>query len=692
MKTIFQSQLLCTMIAVAAFPAASQILDSAVSEQIIVVGRVSSDSISLRWAPVNYKVWRSGNTSGYTIERYIITRNGMLLKAPEKIVLQSSLKPRPQAQWENLVRIDKYAAVAAQALFGDRFEVDLSQSDVFTIVNKAQENQQRFAFALFSADMSLEVARASGLLYVDKQIIKGEKYLYRVAINAGDTLRGSIFIGTDEVAHLPEPQNFKADFKGRHVSLKWDKNNLRTYTAYLLERSDDGRTFSRISDAPVVTMSPTDSEDTRHEYAIDSLDDLSKTYHYRVRGITPFGEAGPASQPVSGKSTREISQVPYITDVRSEQNISLVIEWDFPRMQNDALKGFVVERSATSSGKFSAITENLLSPETRMQQDSSPLQVNYYRVIAQGLDGNRYSSHAYFAQLVDSIPPASPTALQGHISDSGTVAIMWKPNREPDIYGYRIYKGYLQSDEFAQITSEPIQQQSYTDHVDLNTLNENVYYRVMAVDINQNHSPLSDLLKVALPDKVRPQPPAFLPVENNADGVMLKWTPGGSEDIVQYKVFRKNPGKSLWTHIKTIEGRADSLFKFLDETAAAGELNHYTVISIDDAGLESEPAEAVTGIRINRKLPPAIAWRRPSVNREENRIILSWNYQEPGTRSFKVFRSVDSNPYILLKVIPAHDKTFVDTMIPGRHYKYRIMAVFREFQNSLMSEELQFQY
>src|SRR5690606_3684521 len=126
-------------------------------------------------------------------------------------------------QWKPIVYGNRFAAIAAQAIFGERFEIDLAQSDVFTIANKVQENEQRFSFTLFSCDMAPDVARAAGLWFTDTTAKRGNKYLYRISINSADSLRGSVFIGPDEPYALPPPQNLNVEFNGLSVSLRWDR-------------------------------------------------------------------------------------------------------------------------------------------------------------------------------------------------------------------------------------------------------------------------------------------------------------------------------------------------------------------------------------------------------------------------------------------------------------------------------------
>jgi fibronectin type 3 domain-containing protein len=659
---------------------------------IAVAARPSPDSISLRWAPTSLEVWQLGNLNGYRLERYTIARNGSLLPIPERQIVNSSLKPKSEDQWESLVQTDKYAAIAAQALFGERFEIDLAQSDVITIANKIRENEQRFAFALFSADLSPRVAKASGLWYTDTLVTKNEKYLYRVVINAIDTLRGSIFISPDEPYYLPKPRNLEGEFKDRVVSLRWDKSKTVQYTAHIVERSQDGVHFTPTSDTPLVTVSPTASEETAFDYAVDSLQDASQIYHYRVRGITAFGDEGPPSEIVSGKGTITVTQVPYIISVDNNENKSLQLRWDFPHDNNNAIKGFKVERSLDATGGYTSLTSKTLPADTRHFDDKKPQPVNYYRVTAEGLDGNNYPSHAYFAQLIDSIPPSLPKGLEGTATKNGVIHLSWIANKEEDIFGYRVYKSFHTTEEPAQITSAPINTPAFVDTVNLNTLNDAVYYSVMAIDKNQNHSGLSEPLKVKLPDVVKPQPPIFLPIKSTEAGVLLSWLPSASNDVVSYAVYRKGLSNQEWQLIMSKDATPDSVFHHDDRSGDLQKSNYYTVIAIDDSGLESLPAHAVGAGRINNKLQSAVNWQRQIIDEEQNQVTLRWVNRESNIATIRLYRATDSGQPVLWQTLAGDKKETTDSIVPGHHYSYRIMALFHDGTKSFLSSAALVQY
>jgi fibronectin type 3 domain-containing protein len=409
-------------------------------------------------------------------------------------------------------------------------------------------------------------------------------------------------------------------------------------------------------------------------------------------GISPFGEKSPASDVVSGKGYMPVEAVPYIASAINVDNKSIQLTWQFSSSKNAAIKGFSIERSDKPKGIFVPVNATLLQPTSRDYLDPAPAQINYYRVTANALNGDKFVSSLYYAQLVDSIPPGIPAGLKATIDEFGTVNLSWTPNSDKDIYGYRIYKANNKSEELAQLTSEPLAAANYMDKANLKTLNEYVYYAVIAVDRNQNQSKLSALLQVNLPDKIKPQPPVFLPVKSSDAGVLLSWIASASDDVQHYDVYRQPTHSREWQRIKIIPVTVDSIYQYTDETSEAGKLNRYTLIAIDEAGLESAPAQVVTGVKLDNVLKPAVEWKPQVITSDKNQVTLNWSYELGGVKSFCIYKSIEGTTLALYKTIPATARNFSDTITPGKNYTYQIMAVFENDKQSKFSKALIFTY
>ena len=663
--------------------------------EIKVLARPYMDSIVLRWAPGNLDSWIKGNRFGYMIERYTMIREKEVLMKPEKKIITSSLlKPRPLDQWESVVKKNKYAAIAAQALYGESFQLTTQGSDVFQIINKVKENEQRFSFALFAADMSAEVSAFLGLRLTDKDVRKGEKYLYRllcIAQPGNDTLRGSAFIGTEEYTP-PVPIDFSVEFKGEVVAMKWNQSYYKgVYSAFIIERSSNGKDYKPLSSDPMVTLSEADKEESRYQYATDSLPDQTADYYYRLRGLTPFGELGPPSEARMGRGSVVSDESPYIIKGTSENNQSIKIEWEFAVKHEKGLNGFIVKRADSPQQRYNTVNTKLISSEERMYEDISPKQTNYYQVIAVGNDGRELKSPVYYAQLVDSIPPSSPRGLKGTITETGKIIISWSGNAETDIYGYRIYRGNYKKEEFSQLTREPIPGTSFEDSISLTTLNKRIHYQVMAIDRNQNYSALSDVLSLELPDKVKPVSPVFFPPLSSHEGVIIQWTPSSSDDVSRYDVYRKDG--QMWRKIFSSLNSKDSVYSYLDTEIMEGHHRAYTVVAIDKSGNESEPAAPVRGTKLIDAVKPAVSLLESIVDRSDKKIVLKWSYEQKGVVHYQIYRSKDDQPLKLLTTIAASTLKFEDKQLNMNSiYIYRVLALFANGAKSELSKELKVRY
>ncbi|MGB3466134.1 MAG: hypothetical protein WBA74_12730, partial [Cyclobacteriaceae bacterium] len=168
---------------------------------IKVLGKATRRSVQLRWAPDSPVVWDLANKYGYTVERVKLLENGRVLTEPVKeIITDVVLKPAPQPQWVPFLDTDDYVAVAAQAIYGETFELsDDFNSDLSQIVDKAKELDNRFSFGLFAADQSVKAAELSGLYIEDELIAANTKYVYRVYANIPPDIvqvdTGTVYIG-----------------------------------------------------------------------------------------------------------------------------------------------------------------------------------------------------------------------------------------------------------------------------------------------------------------------------------------------------------------------------------------------------------------------------------------------------------------------------------------------------------------
>jgi fibronectin type 3 domain-containing protein len=638
-------------------------------------------------------LWEDANRAGYVLERVTLMRDGSLLATPERRILTPSpAKPVPLNSWENAVKNNKYAAIAGQALYGKTFEMDNKTApNLYSVITKVQERDTRFSFALFSADQSPEVAKLSGLWYTDKEVRKNEKYLYRVFV-AGKSIKadtGFVYTSTAEFQPLPVPLDLKANFGDRKVELSWNQLYFRhIYTAYILERSNDGgKTFKSVSPEPLVNLVPTGKAYPEQFYITDSVPENSKIYHYRVRGLNSFGETSEPSEVVSGAGHPAISFTPYITENYSVENNKVSLNWEFPKEKNIEITGFKMARSSNPKTGFVYIEKNI-SPESRQFTDLKPLLTNYYVISAFNKFGDEIRSMPVLVQLVDSVPPLPPVSLKGEIDTTGKVTVRWKPNKEEDIYGYRIYRSNYAQEEFSQITSAPVHDTIFIDHINLKTLTRSVFYRIMAIDKKQNHSQFSEPLELKRPDRIAPVPPVFKEVKSSANGVYLKWINSTSTDVKSHLLYRSIAGSKEWELIAAYEA-ADSIDHYTDTKADSVNYSSYTLIAKDFDNNESTPVVPVTGKKIDSGIRPGIDKLFTEIDREKRNIQLAWKKPEGTVYRYLIYRANGEAGLTLYKSIPGVSEIFTDTELKvNTRYQYSIKVVYANGSQSVFCKPI----
>ena len=236
-----------------------------VQSRIYVRTEVHSDKVLLRWIAGDAKSWQLLNKYGFKLERLTVARSGVLLDKPEVLLLAGELKPAASDKLKALVGEYPMGGVVAQAVFGDSFEVSLGDSPISKAIALDEERQQRYLFALYAADLCFPVAKEVGWGFEDGSIKEGERYLYRVTSLVPKKeltiAEGASFVVVGDTIRLPQPLELSAQFSPAGAYLSWDYNRLATlYSSYWIERSEDGKTFSRISDLPITRMSDTEKK------------------------------------------------------------------------------------------------------------------------------------------------------------------------------------------------------------------------------------------------------------------------------------------------------------------------------------------------------------------------------------------------------------------------------------------------
>ena len=249
---------------------------------VMVNARAQKDKILIRWAINSPIEWQKANKKGFVITRTTVLRDGIILPKPEKILLTlKQLLPEPLDSWLDLVQKDNNAAIIAQSIYGESFEVTAAkEGDLSKIINMADELDQRYTFALYAADMSFSGAVKAGWGFVDTNVKKNEVYAYQVSVFENPKVKESSYmIGLKDYSVLPAPTDFNAIGDDKKVMLSWDYETFkRIYTSFMVEKSEDGINFSPISATPLVNLNDKEDNPSKTMYYVDTLSVNDKEY------------------------------------------------------------------------------------------------------------------------------------------------------------------------------------------------------------------------------------------------------------------------------------------------------------------------------------------------------------------------------------------------------------------------------
>lgn len=647
-----------------------------------MLSRATGNSVKLRWAPTNYIAWSFGNQHGYHVVRYTFDRSGDNLLKDSTLLTLQPLKPLPLPAWEPLAKRNRYAAITAQALYGESFQLEEGSEGQAALINQNTEQENRFSFALASADQSLEVAEASGLYFEDKTARPGIEYVYRVKLAAQQrglpVLRGSVIASPSKVEVLPQPDSLHAEFGDGSVRIHWNSFfNRMTYNYYVIERSEDGKIFSRRNELNFLQLIPTSGKKDYNLYYMDSLAN-DKTYYYRVRGITAFGEEGPPSNIVSGEAHKKIGAIPGIRYGEIDETGRAKIDWYFPDNLQKEVKGFYVARGTSSKGPFANLNEKPLPPETRKFRDNYPLPTNYYVIRAESIHGQLVESMPMLVQSMDSIPPAAPTGITGEIDSAGVVTLLWTANKEPDLSGYKIFRSYYKDKEYVQAHKNLIPTNEFNEKIQLKNLTQDYYYQVVAVDRRSNASAFSTPLLLKKPDVVPPSSPLMHKPKYENGQVTLSWTAGTDEDLAGFRLYRQDSETA--TLIASLQ---PAQANYLDAGVPGGVQYLYKVVAFDDGGLVSDTASYSITVPDNGILP-TVKKVTYVIDPESRNLTLSWKYDIKNIDGYILYRSLDEGTLRMVGRIPASKPVYVEKDYRvGRIYKYRIQAYKGEKRSPL---------
>lgn len=648
------------------------------TSEIKINARAQKDKILLRWAINSPIEWQKTNKKGFLITRTTVLRNGKILPKPEKVLLTTNpLLPEPLDSWLELAQKDNNAAIVAQSIYGESFDVGTAkEGDLSKIVNMADELDQRYTFALYAADMSFTSAVKAGWGFVDTNVKENEKYAYQIKAYENPKVKeASYLIGLIDYSTLPAPTDFIAIPDDKKILLSWDYESFKKiYTSFIVEKSSDGINYAPISNTAIVNLNDKEENPSKTMYYIDTLSVNNKKHHYRLYGITSFGEKGEVTKPLEVTGVASLATTARFMDYKIVNSEEVNLEWEYPKEFENVIQSFEINLSNTDKGPYKVVASNIPPTERKFHFKESLYPSNYFTITVVGKNNQRLNSQSMLVQPVDSIPPAKPIGLEGVIDSLGVVKLKWKPNSEKDLRGYRILKANTAGEEFVDIYHQSYVGNEYQDSVSLKMTNSKVYYRIAAEDQRFNVSEPSDVLVLDKPDKIPPAAPIFKDYDNKDGKVHLKWIRSYSEDVVGYSLRRREKGQEKWEEIKQLN---DTIQEFIDDRVTHKKIYQYAILAKDKSNLWSSLDHSTITVQVMDFTPvKVLSFLQGVPDRENKKITLTWNYAKNKDKvmSLSIYKNIKGTPPTLWRELNGDIFTLEDkNLVINTEYEYHLI-------------------
>jgi uncharacterized protein len=646
---------------------------------VVIVHSNLDGNIRLRWSPTTPEIWNIGKKNGYILEKKVIKEGSKYNNPPVTIIMgEGPFLPAPIIKWEQASEHNDYAAIIADAFFGESYSK--KKTTTFPragIMNSLVEQNDKFAFSLISAELSYEAALLAGWGFIDNNIKPNGIYEYIVYLNLPnfkDKVRDTIRVDMSNKTSPPMPIAVSADFEENMAKISWHQNYPgHLVSSYKVERSSDGINYETLTSTPLISDGSdkkSNGQNTRGSFN-DSIPN-NIYFFYRVSSIDCFGDVSKPSKVVKGMAKRRLTAVPQNLKHTFSNYDTIQLQWEFDKEQEELIVGFEVYKSDSSRGEYKNISFTL--PPTARSFKAKATNSNYFIVKAVGRDEYSTTTGLYFVLRPDLVPPLQPKGLKGMIDTTGTIQMEWLPNTDDDLDGYFVYSSYNDSSGFMKTSLKPIRETFYADTIDVKKGSKNIYYLVVAVDKAGNNSVPTEKLKLKIPDLIKPDPPLLYNTFHHSDTVKIIWLPSPSDDVVMQLVYRKERNDKAW---KVLARYNDNTTNSIQDIGLEdGKTYSYLIIAVDGNKLESEPAGPVSfTIALNAK-PKKVEKFTAKFDQQALTVNLSWK-ANASVKGYQIYKDdSDGENFFFFSFIEATENKLTDTDIkPFKTYRYKIRSM-----------------
>jgi hypothetical protein len=461
------------------------------------IGRDRTAPVVLRWESVGeavaYRLFR--REDGQPADSAVEINGRTPVRLPQSAAELHEIVSPDSPEWETLARTLTAARPGAGPDDGQQL---VDPDEVFD--RGLTDTEARFVQA--GAQASLTMGRVAGLAFVDTRQPDGASLQYElrgIRRDGSELILATAVPVIVGVSALPAyPSGLIVQPGDRRVLVLWNRN-VQGAATYMVERAmGPGGPFTRINPQPIAydmtegidgTALPFPQPGFLDAGAWDSVTgdpiphlvqaawvsgpDTGWTYWYRVAARDTLDRWGPWSPPVAATPVRSLPPMApdELVVLPTTTADGLTVQWrtvyrnvENHRLVNktlpDPLQKTYVYRAETREEleDIAGLPAHLVTtrtidprPGTAAVQswvDTDPVLVPpygtkpfFYRLRVEDAFGFVSAPSAIVSGTVPDTTPPGPTDIVSATGDADHIRIEWKPNPEPDVGGYQIYRG-----------------------------------------------------------------------------------------------------------------------------------------------------------------------------------------------------------------------------------------------------------
>ena len=570
----------------------SPLTEPLLTSKLRLLTRTYGDRVCLRWLPEDYVSWRTLCQSGVNVLR-------QHRESGQIDTLALELKPLTQKQFEaKYPQSDSLAMIAMGTLYGEgRLGENQTREKPGTQGANVELNNEQdlsFAYAMLVAEWRPDLAEALAVGLTDRTAHRSQHYDYYIQPSTTDFGGRIIFepgveVNVENLLYKPQPYDPHLQYEQvspRRIAVNWIDPH---HSSYEVERREKGQTaWQRLNERPYISMvQETDIEGL--SIYNDSVPH-DGTWEYRVMGHDAFGTLSEPS-PVLTAHARDIEpprapQLKYIVIERPDDDkpsgrVLAHVVWQLSDSLENDLQGYLVHyyNERLTGHQWRPMGDELVSPRDTMTTiDVTGLRTGMLCVMAYDNSGNTGQSLAQLIRITDYKAPAAPDSLRAIVLPTGHVILSWQPRPEDnDIDYYDVAFANDSTHNFLLANEGGIHDPMYVDSLALDVNQKYIYYKVRAVDTENNFGDWTPILQVLRPHDSPPTAPHLDESwHNDQQGMHMRWIVGTDADMTYHELRRRLGQDGQWEVIARWD--ADSL-------AAAGS---YAVVVNDNPPYDQE--------------------------------------------------------------------------------------------------------